>query len=250
MRIFSILAATFCTLFWGIPVFSADSGAPMVTVGRVGLIGGSYDIDISARATDGVSGAPLAAVAEDDSSGTYGAHTGLYVGVDDLFFDVALELLTGLESLGDDLDRTDVLATVGYFVGQNVSVFAGYRKGFQGDGFFDDEALDESGFYAGIGVRGFSVGDINMFASAAYNFSSVEGGSLNESTDIDYDGVSLKLGGAHSKWPSHSVQLRYQRFDGDDSVSEDLNLDGTPDRIDAELTETYLQLLYSYAIPF
>ncbi|WP_370305685.1 hypothetical protein [Sinimarinibacterium flocculans] len=219
---------------------------------RLGLTEGGYQND--SFFTGNGSEQLIGSSSSDDSwFFSYGVQTGFSMALGDFFGDVALEYYAPLVDSGS-LDRTDVLATLGYLIGANWSVFAGYRQGMQGDGLMDDETFEESGFYVGFGYGGMQMGPIIVGTSLAYNFSDAE---IPDATDeFDYDGISLKVSISPKDAPQHSVQLRYQRFAGDLAFTPiplgiDSNEDGVEDFLDGfDLTESYLQLTYAYSFYF
>lgn len=230
-------------------------------VARVGPTLGMYQNDSSftivttATADGGVNGSNT--FSSDDSwELAYGLQAGFNASISNFFGDVAIEYLA-VDS-DADLDRTDVLLTAGYLIGQHWSAFAGYRMGMQGDGAFDDETFKETGFFLGGGVGGIEMGSLLFGSSLAYNLSKAEDFPF-PGDEFDYGGLSLKLSLSPKSMPQHSLQLRYQRFTGDESPNTlvavgDANGDGTNDtefRVrDVELTESYVQLTYSYAFAF
>lgn len=181
---------------------------------------------------------------------SYGVQTGLSVAIASFFGDLAVEYYSPQVD-NAELDRTDVLATLGYLIDEHWSVFAGYRDGSQGDGPFDDNTFQESGWYLGAGFGGMDMGSLVFGTSLAYNLSNAE--IPNAIGEFDYDGLSLKLSLSPKAAPQHSFQLRYQRFDGDGSkLFEDIDGDGTVDNttVGVDLTESYLQFTYAYAFYF
>jgi len=232
-------------------VSGAAQAQDVVFSPRIGPTIGSYQNDSSFRISD-LSGTQSAVVESDDSwELAYGLQAGFSLAFSDFFGDVAIEYLA-VDS-DADLDRTDVLLTAGYLIGRHWSAFAGYRMGMQGDGAFDDETFKESGFFVGGGVGGIEAGPLLLGASLAYNFSQAEDFPF-QGDEFDYQGVSLKGSLSLQSMPQHSLQLRFQRFTGDDQPGTPIDLDGdgladaTLD--DIELTESYVQLTYVYAFAF
>lgn len=200
--------------------------------GRVGVVVGQYkgEFELLGQSEGG------------DFELTYGLSGGVSAAVGNFIFDLGLELLRQ-DLPAEEVDRTDLLPSVSYLIGRHGVVFLGYRLAQQGDGPFNDDLLKENGFFVGAGLGGLPAGPLLLSPSAAYNLSEVE---VNDDPDdvfdeFDYDGVSLKLGLALQRAPQHSVELRYQRFNGD----VDLSAPGLPSAT-AELTETYVQATYFY----
>ena len=229
-----------------LPTFAMD----MAQGARVGVGGGRYSGEANTRPFDGT-GTPLSVTCPDGSTstectaksvtGTYGGEIGYTINIADFYADLGLNLLR-TASGDEDLWRTDLLFTVGYYLTENWSLFAGVRRGWQGDGVFNDDAFEEIGPYVGVGYGGIPLGGwgtLNM--SAAYNFDKVKNFPL-EDEELDYPGVSLKFGMNFKNTP-HSVQLRLQRFSGDDSVSV-----GSAGRVDYDLEETWAVLSYVFTL--
>ncbi|HEY1076628.1 MAG TPA: hypothetical protein VGE51_08050 [Fontimonas sp.] len=198
-----------------------------------------------------------------DTENSYGIQTGLSSAYGDFFTDLAIEYQMVDTDTDAKLDRTDILLSVGSLVGDHMSFFAGYRRGMQGDGAFNDDTFSESGLFVGTGVGGMSMGPIIAGASVAYNLSEAEDFPQRGSSFL-YKGISVKLSASLASLPAHSLQLRYQRFTGDDTVSSeladasttpvDIDEDGVADgffQLDrVDLTETYIQLTYLYSFGF
>lgn len=192
-----------------------------------------------------------------DDENSYGLQTGLSAAYGDFFVDLAIEYQMVDASDDANLDRTDLLLSAGSLVGDHLSFFAGYRRGMQGDGAFNDDTFSESGLFVGAGVGGLSLGPVIVGTSVAYNLSEASD-FPQDGSDFLYKGVSVKLSASLASMPAHSLQLRYQRFNGDGianilaPVDDDGN--GVPegfvqfDRV--ELTETYIQLSYLYSFGF
>lgn len=238
---------------------------------RAGLAGGGYRNSSTADFTLLNDNTEVKTSGGNSSYFAYGPQVGVSARFGNIFTDLAVEYL---EVRNDDtnpitekefeLDRTDALLTVGYLIDNRWSVFGGYRRGFQGDGPFDDETFRESGFYVGGGVGGVTAGGFILGASLAYNFS--EGKDFpNPGDDIDYNGISLKVSIVPAATPQHALQLRYQRFSGDKDPNlagflavRDLNGDNVIDDNDLEpvvinrtkLVEEYFQLSYTYSFYF
>ncbi|MES0872792.1 hypothetical protein [Sinimarinibacterium thermocellulolyticum] len=218
---------------------------------RLGLTQGGYQNDSSFVVTELASGQDQQFVVASNDSWFYsfGLQTGASVAVSNFFADLSVEYLD-VQIDGGDFDRSDLLLTAGYLIGDHWSAFAGYRRGTQGDGVFDDKTFSESGFFVGAGYAGFELGPFMMGTSLAYNFSKAEDFPF-PGDEFDYGGVSLKLAVNPKAAPQHTIQLRYQRFTGDDSPRRELESDGIPVRVETvELTESYVQLSYAYAFYF
>lgn len=227
--------------------------------GRVGAMAGGYNGELSIRVTETEGGASQSGslTAGDEWKAAYGIPLGFTMAIDDFFVDLGLELMQ-VEFDGDDLKRTDILLTSGYFIGDRWSLFVGFRKGMQGDGFFDSETFDEQGFFVGGGVGGIEAGPLLLNASLAYNLSKVD--DYPPGQELDYDGLSLKFSGSLAGAPQHSLELRYQRFSGDDALNfvgscgpgvlQNSSQTADSCRLDFELTESYLQLSYIYRFVF
>lgn len=217
--------------------------------GRIGPTLGMYQQDATFSASDADTGELILSGASDDSWETaYGIQTGVSAAYGNFFGDLGVEFLA-VDS-DADLDRTDVLVSLGYLIGQHWSAFVGYRKGMQGDGFFDDDTFNESGFFLGAGIGGMELGDFVVGSSLAYNFSEAQDFPF-DGEEFDYGGISFKLSGSLKSMPQHSLQFRYQRFTGDSSDVQpvDVDGDGVADgnlRLDVDLTESYMQLTYLY----
>lgn len=196
--------------------------------------------------TDPNTGEPLAD-SGDVSELAYGAQIGFTAGVDSFFYDLGIEY-QAVDSDENDLDRTDILLTLGYLIDETWSGFAGYRRGMQGSGVLDSSTFNEEGWFVGAGLRNIQVGPAYLGASLAYNFSEAQDFPLDGS-DFDYGGLSIKFGASLISQPQHSLQLRYQEFSGDSSDTIDFDGDGTADiTLDVDdLTETYIQLMYLYS---
>lgn len=232
MRHHKLVLTTTLTLCLGtIETATAANESIRQFAGRIGVLAGTYEGELE------VPGGELST----DQELAYGITTGLTYRIDSLFFDVALEYFRQ-EIDPDSVDRTDVLPSVGIFIGDHWSAFAGYRIGKQGDGLFDDEIQDEQGFFFGIGAGGFSLGSFNLNASIAYNLSEIDGASDEgiSFSDVDYDGVVLKIAASPKSSPQHSFEFRAQRFEGDGEVTDGTNF------LPFELTETYLFGGYIY----
>lgn len=224
---------------------------------RVGLAEGGYQNRSSVLLTELVTGTEQQVQSPEDkswyfASGLQGGVTAVYGSA---FADLALEYLNVFQS-GTEKDRTDALLTLGYMLDNNWSVFAGYRRGMQGSGAFDDDTFSENGFFVGAGYGRMQLGAVILGTSVAYNFSKAKD-FPQDGGDFDYRGVSVKFDLRPQAAPQHGVQLRYQRFSGDDRPglvgAIDLDGDGAPDPVRADyvkLTESYVQVSYTYSFYF
>jgi hypothetical protein len=122
------------------------------------------------------------------------------------------------------------------------SVFIGVRRGWQGDGIFNDDAFEELGPFFGGGFGGVNIGrGWTLNAAASLNLSKVDN-FPSDGQDLDYPGLGLRVGVSPPNSP-HALQLRVQSFSGDDKVVFD-----TGERIEYELKETYVLLSYLYRL--
>jgi len=81
---------------------------------------------------------------------TYGGELGYTITLSDFYADIGLNMLkVRLQNV--DNWRTDALFTVGYYLNDNWSLFAGFRRGWQGDGVFKQDKFREIGPYLGFG---------------------------------------------------------------------------------------------------
>jgi hypothetical protein len=229
----------------------------MSFVARVAPTVGLYQLDSSATFTleqssnpDEVpNGTSVSGGSDDSWENAVGIQTGLSAAMGNFFGDIAIDYLKVDDDAVDN--RTDILLTVGYLIGDHWQAFGGYRRGMQGDSAFNDDTFDESGFFVGGGIGGIAMGSFVVGASAAYNFSKVDAGA----DDLDYDGISLKVSGSLASMPQHSLQLRYQTFELEDvseTFADDFTGDGQLDtvRADIELSENFLTLSYVYSFGF
>lgn len=242
-------------VFVGAMVFAAGAAqaVDLGYSGRAGVMLGGYQGDSTVRFTETVGGVSTSASARaaGDWEPAYGLPLGFSMAINEFFVDLGLELMQ-VTFDDDDLKRTDILLTGGYFIGDHWTGYVGFRKGMQGDSFFDDETFNEEGFFVGAAVGGIAAGPLMLGSSLAFNFSDVKDFPI-EGENLGYDGFSLKVNGALASAPQHSLELRYQRFTGDDSVTFNGTgcfQAGDSCRIDYELTETYLQLSYIYRFVF
>ena len=216
--------------------------------GRVGLTAGTYEFNDKAI-DQGCCGNPIGTeFTSEDNTGQYGVLVGTGLAVARFFVDLGIEYVKYDSKYDTDFDgvedtafyRTDGLLTLGVFVGDRWTVFGGFRHATFGDGFFsEDNGNTEEGPFLGGGVS-FRAGDsVLLGASAAYNkvTLSQEGQPFD---DVDLNGFSAKFQMSFLGTP-HSVFLRWQRFDGDQSVSGSF---------DYEYTEDYINLGYQATFDF
>lgn len=253
-----VAAALMGTSTWA----CAQEAAAVKFTGRIGPTVGLYEGEFETRVTsDGVALDEFTFDDGGDAEFAYGLATGLTAGFGDFFADAGLEYLASEFAGGAgsvEFDRVDILLTLGYLVGARGSVFGGFRVSKQGSEVFDDDLQDEEGFFIGAGLGGLDMGSVLISASAAYNFSELKEAGFSttgsDQPDVDYDGFSVKLAAALKAKPQHSLELRVQRFNGDDSFSAvaDFDGDGVAEevRASAEFTETYVQLTYLYRFTF
>ncbi len=220
----------------------------MYWAGRIGPMVGMYQGEVSLKLTDLTTGESISEPFDGDWEPAYGLQAGISAGYGDFFADLGLEYQR-IDFGGDSLDRTDILLSAGYLLNDLWSVFAGYRQGMQGDGVFNDDTLSERGFFIGAGVGGMEMGPMVMGASLAYNLSKVDDFPV-DGADFDYPGISLKVSASLKAYPQHGFQLRYQRFNGDDSLFFQNDVGQDIGRLDYELTESYVQLSYLYNFAF
>ena len=143
-----------------------------------------------------------------------------------LLADAELEFFQIEVDEGGEFDRTDLKLTFGYKTAVNLTPFIGYRNGWQGDGFLDDEAAKETGWFFGGSYSGLPLGELGQLTlSAAYNLNNYEfnGG------DFDTAGVSAKVSLLLDAFPV-GLNLKYQSFSDDEDIGETYE-------------ETYLTLL-------
>jgi hypothetical protein len=231
----------------GLVAVSGLAQAEVWHAARVGPSIGSYQQEFAFALRDIATGDTLIQGSGDVSELAYGAQLGFTAGIDSFFYDLGIEY-QAVDSDEDDLDRTDILLTLGYLIDETWSGFAGYRRGMQGSGVLDNSTFNEEGWFVGAALRNIQIGAAYLGASLAYNFSEAQDFPL-EGTDFDYGGLSIKVGLTPISRPQHSLQLRYQEFSGDSSDAVDTDGDGTPDvALDVQdLTERYIQLMYLYS---
>ncbi|HKY91292.1 MAG TPA: hypothetical protein VJM11_09645 [Nevskiaceae bacterium] len=221
--------------------FAADSG--LTFRGRVGPSVGTYSGAVDVTVRDADTGTVLLEFSDgSDRRFAGGLQLGMNAAVAGFSADLALDYMR-LEFQDEDVDRTDVLLTLGYQFLRHFSIFGGYRRGWQGDEVFNDDIFEESGPFVGVGVGGMELGPLYLYLSAARNYSEVVDflGEEDFEGDMDYNGVSLKATFVPIQAPRHSVQLRYQKFHGDRTFS------GGDLEAEVDLTERYLQLFYLYS---
>lgn len=226
--------------------FSATAWAGGAFTGRVGLTGGTYEFQD--QFTDrGCCGTPGTVYTGDENSGQYGLLGGLGIAAGPFFADVGLEYITYSQKYDLDGDgqedsyyRTDGLLTLGFFLGSHWTIFGGYRHATFGDGFFsEDFGNTETGPFLGGGVSFRPGKKVSLGASAAYNSLTLSSdGTVLE--DLDLQGFSVKFNLGFVGTP-HAIFLRWQRFEGDESI---------PNRYDWEYTEDYLNLGYQATFGF
>lgn len=217
---------------WATTAVAADS--QLALSGRVGPAIGTYEGDVAIR-LENVDSFSV----DGDKEFAYGLHTGISASHGQLFADLALEYMR-VDYNDNSADRTDVMLSLGHRLGSHASLFAGYRFSTQGDGLFDDEFFKERGPFVGAGLGGVAAGPLLLGASLAFNLSEVQD-FPDEGRDFDYDGFSLKLSASLIQMPQHTMQVRFQKFEGDDSIATDAG------RLDFELEESYMQLIYLYS---
>lgn len=183
---------------------------------------------------------------------TYGGEAGYTVTLGDFYADAGLNILR--TKLGDEqLWRTDLLLTAGYYINDNWSVFAGFRRGWQGTDVFNSSRFWEAGPYVGFGLGGMQMGPHLVFNSSfAYNFDRVKGffrdvAGTPGDFEYYYPGISAKFG-LNLKGTPHSLQLRLQRFGRGNTVPI---IDGSGNRlgrVDFNFTETWAVLSYVFTL--
>lgn len=216
--------------------------------GRAGATAGTYEFEEKA-VDQGCCGNPIGTTFTDESSsGQYGLMGGLGLSVERFFADVGLEALQYSKDIDTDGDgvedtsfyRTDFLLTLGVFVGDRWTIFGGYRHATFGDGFFsEDLGNSEDGPFLGGGVSFRAGKSISLGMSAAYNMLTLsQDGQVFE--DLDLEGFSAK-GQMSFLGTPHAIFLRWQRFDGDESIAGSY---------DYEYTEDYFNVGYQATFDF
>lgn len=185
---------------------------------------------------------------------TYGGELGYTITMADFYADLGLYALR-VKFQDEQNWRTDLLATFGYYINDSWTVFAGFRRGWQGPHIFNDDTFKELGPYVGFGYGGIPLGGgWNMNTTAAYNFDKVKNfpgapaGFHTEPSDFNYPGISLKLS-VNKKGTPHSLQLRLQRFSkgASDQIIDD-STGSSIGRVDFNLTETWALLSYVFTL--
>lgn len=216
-----------------ITVFAGVASGQMAGIGRVGVLGGLYDLDVTASNGGGSS----------SGGGTdysYGVLSGYTVAWESFFADAAFEYqaVPGNDDI-NEFDRTDVLFSVGAFLPRDFTASAGYRFGWQGDGFFDDEVWTETGPFVGLGFPSFVVAtDWTVSTSVAVNFTELE---FPNNQTADFFGLSGRAGVSRKGSP-HSFGLRVQQFTYDERLND-------PDlgAVDVDYEELYAHLFYQFS---
>lgn len=219
--------------------------------GRVGLTGGSYKFDDKFVGL-GCCSVPSGTVfTSNTSEGQYGALGGMGLVAGRFFADLGVEVDQYSKKRDSDFDgsldtsiyRSDALLTLGAFIGDRWTVFAGYRHATFGDGVFSEKpntiGNTENGPFLGGGVSFHPGKRLSLSSSAAYNFLKVssDGTTFDE---FDLNGFSLKLQMAFLGTP-HAIFLRWQRFHGDVTYPNDHSY---------EYTEDYINLGYQATFDF
>ncbi|MGH8443506.1 MAG: hypothetical protein ACRETF_11485 [Nevskiaceae bacterium] len=227
-------------------VMNGQAEASGAFTGRVGATAGNYSQDETFTDT-GCCGNPIGTeFTFDYSTGQYGVLGGLGFTISRFFVDAGLEFTQYAKDRDTDFDgiedtafyRSDFLLTAGVFLGDRWTTFLGFRHSTQGDGFFSEDlgfTADGPFFGAGVSFRPgqkFAVG-----ASAAYNVLtySQEGVVFD---NVDLNGLSVKLQGSFLGTP-HSVFLRWQRFNGDQSEAGSFDYEQTEDYVNVGYQATF-----------
>jgi hypothetical protein len=220
---------------------------------RLGVGAGRYGINFRETGYDTTGARVTDELGFKNVQATYGGEFGYTLTMSDFYTDAGLNMLRTKQ--GDDTTwRTDLLLTVGYYLNDNWSLFAGFRRGWQGDGVFKQDKFEEIGPYVGFGFGGIGLGNWGLLnTSFAYNFDRVKRlfasvPDTDRNKSFNYPGLSLKLG-LNFKGTPHSLQLRVQRFGNSSSVGVIDDATGTPaGRIDFNLTETWAVLSYVFTL--
>lgn len=252
MRTFLTATATATVATLCLAPCTAALAGDLTYTGRIGLIAGAYEGKgaIASPQTDRRS--ELDGRFEASYGGTVGARVSNR-NFDRWQFDAAIDAIKVEYGNNSEANRTDLLMSGGYAVTDKLSLLAGYRLGWQGDGLFDDEILSESGPFAGFGFGGIQFGlKVGFAASAAYNFNridlKVDDDARTRSLKFSYPGFSVNAGLLFLGTP-HSIRLRFQQFDGDTSFSRDNpDVQGSREEVFIEARETYVQLFYIFAL--
>lgn len=246
-------------LAWtAVPAGAAD----LIWSSRAGGSIGTYNRDVAVKAGLGQAFARPSEVGQPQVA--FGGQFAARATGERFYSDIAIDLLS-TQADGSHRERSELTTSLGYYLSDHWSLFAGYRLGVAGNGLFDDSAFHENGFYTGIGVAGLEADALVLALSTAYNFSllnssgrfdtdrtdSATGTTYHFETDetFSYPGLSIKLAAYLHDRPRHVLQLRYQRFNGVskgavEAVNADASVQRAPYRI--EFTETYTQLSYLY----
>lgn len=116
---------------------------------------------------------------------------------------------------GGSFNRTDLKLTTGYQFPSRITPIVGYRFAAQGDGFFNDDNYQETGFFVGVGYSGIKLGDFgSLGGSLAYNATELE---FPDGSKLDADGGSARVSVSLNEIPL-SIGLRYQTFDISEST--------------------------------
>lgn len=207
--------------------------------GRAGVLGGPYSFKDTFTDTGGFfSGTPGATFTTEDGDTNYGLLLGTTAAVGRFFADLGIEASQYAES--DDFFRSDALLTVGAYLGDRWTAFAGYRHATFGDGVFSEtDGNTETGPFLGGGVSFHPGEKFALGASLAFNFLklSLDGETID---DVDLNGASVKVQGSFLGTP-HSIFLRWQHFKGD---TEEAGV------YEYEYTEDYVNLGYQATFDF
>lgn len=215
--------------------------------GRVGALGGPYKFKDKFTDTAGNFGPPGMEYSSEDGNTDYGILLGTTVGVGRFFGDLGTELTTYAEKQDVDGDgtldnyyRSDILATLGAYIGDRWTAFAGYRDALFGTRVYSEKNGDtEKGPFVGGGVS-FRPGDkVAIGVSLAYNFLklSFQGQTID---NFNLNGLSGKVQASLLGTP-HSVFLRWQHFKGDTD---------RPGVYAYEYTEDYVNVGYQATFDF
>lgn len=230
----------------------AASGTAMASgafTGRVGLTGGTYEFD-EKFIDQGCCGNPLGTTFTDESSsGQYGLIAGIGLTAGRFFADGGLEYSKYSKDRDTDFDgnedtafyRTDLLLTLGFFIGDRWTVFGGYRNATFGDGFRSEDPAGfgntEDGPFLGAGISFRPGKRISLGTSVAYNLLTLssDGTAFD---DLDLEGISAKLQMSFLGTP-HAVFLRWQHFDGDESIGGSYDYEYTEDYVNVGYQATF-----------
>lgn len=176
--------------------------ADVAGVGRAGFLAGYYDLDTSVGGQN------------QTSMGIFGGYT---LAFQNLFFaDLGVEYQSTSNNDGAGFDRTDVLPSVGIFLPRGFSAQLGYRIGYQGQEFFDDEIYKETGPFFGLGFPSMQVvGDYELSPSIGFNLTEFDFDDPNLPKS-DFYGLSARAAVSKPGSP-HTFGLRIQRFEDRES---------------------------------